>query len=570
MNNLYSNSLLTKKDTPSYLNDFLKELKNYFNLKEPLQSRTSFSHKVLITCAQKLGYPAMSDGMCNGFTMRWIEAVLSNTTLFFYNRTTAITILNSLLNSTNDPDILEKIKTIPGFLDIKAFYDSAMLYQDSVLSSKILNKPLFFQNNEEISVFASSDLIRRVGGFKQTKPIVYNNFTLPEVEATLEELEGKIKDSGYKPPVVFLMRFINRKYEMHAASIIYIPVQQTWFFMDVNYFPPKAAAKLDTFVNQLPYSYYQDFSLTAILPHQNTESLLAGIGQICPIKPNLKNKSHILHLMTSHNHFDEVVEKLIKDTIFLPNEETPLFLAAQHGHLEIIQALLFKDGIDINRSNDQGLSPLSIASQCGHLEVVEALLLKDGIDINRPNDKGLTALSIASQKGHLEIVQALLLKDGININRPCDQDATPLFMASQCGHLEIVQALLLKDGIDINRPITKGYTPLSIASQNGHLEIVQTLLLKDGIDINYPIIKGYTPLSIASQCGHLEIVQTLLLKDGIDINRPCDQGATPLFMASQCGHLEIVQALLLKEGIEINRPDDKGATPLYPINLKML
>ena len=48
-------------------------------------------HSIIILCAKILGFPADTSGMCFGFTMRWIEAVMTNTIDDFHERLKRIT-----------------------------------------------------------------------------------------------------------------------------------------------------------------------------------------------------------------------------------------------------------------------------------------------------------------------------------------------------------------------------------------------------------------------------------------------------------------------------------------------
>ncbi len=45
-----------------------------------------YFHGILINCARKLGYPTKDEGICKGFTIRWIEAVLTHTQEIFYQK----------------------------------------------------------------------------------------------------------------------------------------------------------------------------------------------------------------------------------------------------------------------------------------------------------------------------------------------------------------------------------------------------------------------------------------------------------------------------------------------------
>ena len=61
--------------------------------------------------------------------------------------------------------------------------------------------------------------------------------------------------------------------------------------------------------------------------------------------------------------------------------------------------LLAKQGVDVNQAEGSGSTPLFIASQEGHSEVVSMLLAKQGVDVNQADNYDWTPLYIASEKG---------------------------------------------------------------------------------------------------------------------------------------------------------------------------
>jgi ankyrin repeat protein len=146
---------------------------------------------------------------------------------------------------------------------------------------------------------------------------------------------------------------------------------------------------------------------------------------------------------------------------------------------------LIKAGADVNVINKYGVTPLFMAAQNGHLEIV-ILLLKAGADVNIANkESGISPLWIASQQGHSEIIR-MLLKAGADVNVTQKASGiTPLWMAAQNGHSRIVW-LMLEAGADVNAAHKEsGITPLWIASQNGRPWIAK-LLLGAGADVNLP------------------------------------------------------------------------------------
>eukprot|EP00942_MAST-04A_sp_MAST-4A-sp1_P011550 g11550.t1 len=209
---------------------------------------------------------------------------------------------------------------------------------------------------------------------------------------------------------------------------------------------------------------------------------------------------------------------------FLLNGHTALYIACKRGHVEVVDALLKYDSIDINiATSDTGETSFYTACQRGHLQVVNALLKSDSIDINiATSDNDQTSFYVACKGGHVEVVNALLKHDSIDINKATsDNGETPLYVACKGGHIEIVNALLKHDSIDINKAtIDNGETPLYVACKGVHIETVNALLKHDSIDVNKTTIDtGEMPLYIACEGGHIEIIDTLLKHDSIDVNQ---------------------------------------------------
>ena len=78
---------------------------------------------------------------------------------------------------------------------------------------------------------------------------------------------------------------------------------------------------------------------------------------------------------------------------------TPLGLAAQHGHLDIVRFLLAVKGDKERASPKNLMTPLHLSAQNGYLEVVK-LLLEKGADANKLSKSGRTALHLASASDH--------------------------------------------------------------------------------------------------------------------------------------------------------------------------
>ncbi|MFE3830162.1 ankyrin repeat domain-containing protein [Streptomyces sp. NPDC059092] len=85
---------------------------------------------------------------------------------------------------------------------------------------------------------------------------------------------------------------------------------------------------------------------------------------------------------------------------------TKVFDLARTGEAETLAAYV-DAGVPANLTNDRGDSLLMLAAYHGHLAAVEALLAR-GADAGRINDRGQTPLAGAVFKGEDEIIRALL------------------------------------------------------------------------------------------------------------------------------------------------------------------
>ena len=135
---------------------------------------------------------------------------------------------------------------------------------------------------------------------------------------------------------------------------------------------------------------------------------------------------------------------LIFNFVYANNKQTfVLFKAAAKGNTKKVESMIVK-GVDINASltgpKFHNETPLFVACQNGHQNVV-ATLLKHGANINQAASENATPLFIASQNGYKDVVE-VLIKHGANINITMDDGESPLSVAKKNGHKDVVEVLL--------------------------------------------------------------------------------------------------------------------------------
>jgi ankyrin repeat protein len=93
---------------------------------------------------------------------------------------------------------------------------------------------------------------------------------------------------------------------------------------------------------------------------------------------------------------------------------TPLNMAAENGHLEVVRCLVRDGGAAVDQANQNGQTPLMIASGQGHLAIVRFLVRKGGADVNRADSRGVTAIMGAAEGGHERVIK-YLTRHGANL-----------------------------------------------------------------------------------------------------------------------------------------------------------
>ncbi|MEL7061879.1 MAG: ankyrin repeat domain-containing protein [Acidobacteriota bacterium] len=119
---------------------------------------------------------------------------------------------------------------------------------------------------------------------------------------------------------------------------------------------------------------------------------------------------------------------------------------------------------------ETGLTPLALAAEMGHGEIVRILL---EADVDPDLGGATTPLEAAVLEGDLEIVQSLL-EAGADVNRAVSGGSTPLMSAAATGDEEIAWRLIER-GARIRARNSEDQTAIDIATNEGFLDLARDM-----------------------------------------------------------------------------------------------
>jgi ankyrin repeat protein len=288
------------------------------------------------------------------------------------------------------------------------------------------------------------------------------------------------------------------------------------------------------------------------------------------------------------------------------NGSTALHLSCFFGKASVVKLLLAAHA-NVNMHMRQGDTPLIQACWNGHLDVIDELLAKEGIELNATKDDGCTALQLSTVRHQHEVIKRLLargrgstLANGETMAQTMStwvnmSGDNALHIAASVGCTHATESLLLTNEGDVQHyaiPMIlhrnqQGMAPIHIAVHHGN-ELVVKLLIEciyngthpgsidaDGnlieVDVlklgpDYPTANQDLPLHIAAQRGFLNTCK-LLLDAGANVNSQHPTTLmTPLHCAAQKAkggsqvHRDILELLGKYDAKDLTNAN--GLTPL--------
>ncbi|KAK6229641.1 hypothetical protein QUC31_001880 [Theobroma cacao] len=258
---------------------------------------------------------------------------------------------------------------------------------------------------------------------------------------------------------------------------------------------------------------------------------------------------------------DEIMGKF--GILSMGNREnsTVLHEAVRNGHLCVVQLLLKVDPKLASLENSAGESPLYLAAREGMLEIVNEILTSTTAPAHGGSE-GQTALHAAVIERHHGIMQVLLRAKPELIREVDHHGRTCLYYAASLGDNNTVKQLLELDNTVAYVLDKHGHSPLHVAASSGHVNIIKELIRHCPDSAELVDLCGRNALHAAILSGKGNVIRYMLETaetEGL-INQPDEDGNTPLHLATMGRKTWIVRYLIWDKRVDRRAKNKKGQT----------
>ncbi|XP_055599771.1 serine/threonine-protein phosphatase 6 regulatory ankyrin repeat subunit A isoform X3 [Uranotaenia lowii] len=240
---------------------------------------------------------------------------------------------------------------------------------------------------------------------------------------------------------------------------------------------------------------------------------------------------------------------------------TPLLIACNRGHMELVNTLLANHArVDV--FDNEGRSALHLAAEHGYLQVCDALITNKAF-INSKSRVGRTALHLAAMNGYTELVKFLIRDHNAVVDILTLRKQTPLHLAAASGQMNVCK-LLLELGANIDATDDVGQKPIHVAAQNNYSEVAKLFLQQHPNLVMATSKDGNTCAHIAAMQGSVRVIEELMKFDrnGVISTRNKLTDSTPLQLAAEGGHADVVK-VLVRAGASCTDENKSGFTAVH-------
>jgi ankyrin repeat protein len=251
------------------------------------------------------------------------------------------------------------------------------------------------------------------------------------------------------------------------------------------------------------------------------------------------------------------------------SHKTPLSWAVSGNCMNTVIELLKNHDIQVDRPDIAGRTPLSLAAELGHIDIIR-LLVSNGARVESKDSNMRTPLSWAGTnnygKANDDVIK-YLLGQGSDINAEDSCKRTPLFWAVSERCLNAIEVLLTNKDIQADRPEINGQTPLLKAAISGDVELMIRLLESGKIDISQ-VSENQKSFQLLLRARNSFLLMNPIYVDIRMLSKLLFRlpetldGRTLMSWTVEYNDLNIAKLLLEKKNTRIDDGDDEHTTPL--------
>lgn len=257
---------------------------------------------------------------------------------------------------------------------------------------------------------------------------------------------------------------------------------------------------------------------------------------------------------------------------FPPNRDCALLTAITHKRTRVINYLLERADVDVNRANDHGVTPLLKAAHINNFDLIKTLVEKKDANCLVKNKMGANVIyEAAFGGGHDAYLIIKYFHEHEKWKVPCDQQTNDAFLPltlavwRRCDERTI--RYLIEHTADLNVADFYGETPYYKAIKYGYFVAVNLLIELGGDKLDRTKMPSRhltdrgSDLFGAVHHGDLKRVKELLREGNEDIDEAeLEFERSPLHEAVDLGHLHIVQELI-GQGANVFIQNQHGRIP---------
>lgn len=280
----------------------------------------------------------------------------------------------------------------------------------------------------------------------------------------------------------------------------------------------------------------------------------------------------------NHTQIDYFLNEVFKGDwkVFIEKHDaksgtTPLHLAVEACHEDLVKNFLNSNLIDPNTKNEEGFTPLAAA--------LDVLMEEERVPQKTPQSSSSRLFNITKILIESDRVNPLVSDDEFSLlDLMFTEDLKKItellilnnkFGLTLTGH--DITNLIIQDRYSVKRFLTFSKNPEILLSESLNecmylhtLETVKFLLTCEGIDVDVNIQDEYgkTPLINSIAYNKLDITSLLLNSENVEFDIIDKNGNTALHLAACAKLIEIVETLLTK-GANVSALENNGHNPFY-------